>query len=59
MRAGYYGNLTEQIQIGAFYQSKISMDAYNKHKGLFAQPGGFDIPSRWSVGVPSDRPRPG
>jgi long-chain fatty acid transport protein len=57
VRVGYYGNLTEQIQIGAFYQSKISMDAFDKYKGLFAQSGGFDIPSSWSVGV-AIRPTP-
>jgi long-chain fatty acid transport protein len=51
VRVGYYGNLTEQIQVGASYQSKISMDNFDKYKGLFAESGGFDIPSSWSLGV--------
>jgi long-chain fatty acid transport protein len=51
VRVGYYGNLTEQVQIGASYQSKISMDNFDKYKGLFAESGGFDIPSSWSLGV--------
>jgi long-chain fatty acid transport protein len=51
VRVGYYGNLTEQFQVGASYQSKISMDNFDKYKGLFAQSGGFDIPSTWSLGV--------
>jgi len=57
VRVGYYGNLTEQFQIGASYQSKISMDAFDRYKGLFAQSGSFDIPSSWSVGV-AFRPTP-
>jgi long-chain fatty acid transport protein len=51
VRVGYYGNLTEQVQVGASYQSKISMDNFDKYKGLFAESGGFDIPSSWSLGV--------
>jgi len=51
VRVGYYGNLTDQIQVGASYSSKISMDNFNKYQGLFAQSGGFDIPSNWSLGV--------
>jgi long-chain fatty acid transport protein len=51
VRVGYYGSLTEQIQVGASYQSKISMDNFDKYKGLFAESGGFDIPSSWSLGV--------
>jgi long-chain fatty acid transport protein len=51
VRVGYYGNLTDQFQVGASYQSKISMDNFDKYKGLFAESGGFDIPSSWSLGV--------
>ena len=50
-RVGYYGQLTPQIAVGASYQSKISMDNFDKYKGLFAESGGFDIPSSWSLGV--------
>ena len=51
VRVGYYGNLTDQIQVGASYSSKISMGNFDKYQGLFAQSGGFDIPSNWSLGV--------
>ena len=51
VRVGYYGNLTEQIQVGASYSSKIGMGNFDKYQGLFAQSGGFDIPSNWSLGV--------
>jgi len=50
-RIGYYGTLTKQIQIGATYQTKISMGNFDKYKGLFAESGGFDIPSNWGFGV--------
>jgi long-chain fatty acid transport protein len=57
VRVGYYGNLTQQIQVGASYSSKISMDNFDKYKGLFAESGGFDIPSNWSLGI-AFRPSP-
>lgn len=51
VRVGYYGQITPQIAIGATYQSKISMGKFDKYKGLFADSGGFDIPSNWGLGV--------
>lgn len=50
-RVGYYGHLTEQVQIGASYASKINMGDFDDYRGLFAQSGGFDIPSKWGLGV--------
>lgn len=50
-RVGYFGQITPQIAVGAAYSTKISMGEFDKYKGLFAQQGGFDIPSNWSVGV--------
>ena len=51
VRVGYYGQITPQFAIGATYASKLSMGNFDKYKGLFAQGGGFDIPSNWGVGV--------
>ena len=51
VRVGYYGNITNQIQIGATYSSKINMGSFDKYSGLFAQSGGFDIPSNWTLGI--------
>jgi long-chain fatty acid transport protein len=51
VRVGYMGQLTEQIAIGAAYASKINMGDFDKYKGLFAQQGGFDIPSNFTIGV--------
>ena len=57
VRVGYYGQLTPQIAIGATYASKISTGNFDKYKGLFAENGGFDIPSNWGLGV-ALRPTP-
>jgi long-chain fatty acid transport protein len=51
VRVGYYGQITPQFAVGITYQSKISMGEFDKYKGLFAESGGFDIPSNWGIGV--------
>jgi long-chain fatty acid transport protein len=51
VRVGYYGQLTPQFAVGATYQSKIDMGKFDKYKGLFAEDGGFDLPSIWGFGV--------
>jgi long-chain fatty acid transport protein len=56
-RIGYYGQLTPQIAVGASYATEMSMGEFDAYKGLFAEQGGFDIPSHWSLGV-AFRPTP-
>jgi long-chain fatty acid transport protein len=56
-RFGYYGQFTPQFALGAAYATKMSMGEFDKYKGLFAEQGGFDIPSHWGVGV-AIRPTP-
>ena len=51
VRIGYMGQFTEQIAFGAAWQSKVSMGNFDNYKGLFAQQGGFDIPSSFTVGA--------
>ncbi len=51
VRIGYYGRLTPQVAIGASYASKMDMSEFDKYKGLFAEGGGFDIPSHYGVGI--------
>jgi len=51
VRIGYLGQFSEQFALGAAYSSKISMGEFDKYKGLFAQGGGFDIPSNFTVGA--------
>ena len=51
VRVGYMGQFTDQFAFGAAWQSKISMGEFDDYKGLFAQQGGFDIPSSFTVGA--------
>ena len=51
VRVGYYGRLSPTLAIGAAYASKMRMSEFDKYKGLFAEQGGFDIPSHWSLAI--------
>ena len=57
-RIGYYGRVAPGVAIGAAYATKMRMGEFDKYKGLFAEQGGFDIPSHWSVAIAFE-PRPG
>ena len=50
-RIGYMGQLNEQFSVGVAYATKIGMGEFDEYKGLFAQSGGFDIPSNFSLGI--------
>jgi long-chain fatty acid transport protein len=51
VRLGYLGRMTDRFSIGAAWQSEIGMDEFSDYAGLFAEQGGFDIPSNWVVGI--------
>ena len=51
VRIGYLGDLSRVLSVGASYQSRILMRKFEPYKGLFAQEGGFDVPSTWVVGA--------
>jgi|APFre7841882630_1041343.scaffolds.fasta_scaffold01639_8 long-chain fatty acid transport protein len=51
VRVGYMGQFNDQFAVGASYASKIGMGNFDQYKGLFAEQGGFDIPSSFTVGV--------
>jgi len=57
VRVGYMGQITDQFSVGAAWASKIGMGEFDKYKGLFAEQGGFDIPSNFTLGV-AFRPTP-
>lgn len=50
VRLGYYGKVNDKLSIGAAYSPKVSMEEFDKYKGLFAEGGGFDIPGNYTVG---------
>jgi long-chain fatty acid transport protein len=58
VRVGYLGKLSPFISIGAQYASKTSMSKFDSYKGLFADAGGFDLPSNYGAGV-ALHPTPG
>jgi long-chain fatty acid transport protein len=51
VRIGYLGRISPLISIGASYATKTSMSKFSKYKGLFAEEGGFDLPSHFAVGT--------
>jgi long-chain fatty acid transport protein len=50
LRVGYLGEFGI-VSAGASYQTKLSMGEFDEYAGLFAEGGGFDIPSTWRVGL--------
>ncbi len=53
-KIGYQGELMEGLRLGASYQPKIKMSKFEEYKGLFAEEGGFDIPTNWQAGLSYD-----
>jgi long-chain fatty acid transport protein len=51
LRLGYQGRLSDQLTLGASYAPKMKMGTFDKYRGLFAEGGGFDIPSHYNIGV--------
>jgi long-chain fatty acid transport protein len=51
VRIGWYGEVSDQLSLGASYQSRLYMQSFDKYKGLFAEQGNFDIPDTFTVGL--------
>lgn len=50
-KIGYLGKITSDLSIGVKYQSEIFMTKFKEYAGLFAEQGGFNIPSNITVGL--------
>lgn len=50
IRAGWLGEINDQLSLGAMAQSKMVMQKFDKYAGLFANKGEFDIPATISLG---------
>nr|WP_247718207.1 outer membrane protein transport protein [Qipengyuania proteolytica] len=50
-KVGYYGTFGDRVSIGAFYQSKVDAQKFDKYAGLFENGGDFDVPASWGVGA--------
>jgi long-chain fatty acid transport protein len=57
-RVGWLGRLSDMISVGAAYQSRTFMGEFEDYAGLFAEDGGFDIPSSVHGGI-AVMPAPG
>lgn len=51
VRIGWMGQITDELSLGASYQSQLKMSRFDKYKGLFAEGGRFDIAGTWNVGL--------
>ena len=51
LRVGYLGQFSPQFSLGASYQTRTRMGELKKYAGLFAEQGGFDIPSNYTIGL--------
>jgi long-chain fatty acid transport protein len=57
-RIGWLGKLTDAVSVAAAYQSRTFMGEFEEYAGLFAEQGGFDIPSSFHGGI-AVAPAPG
>jgi long-chain fatty acid transport protein len=51
VRLGYTGKITPTVTLGATWASKTYMGDFDKYRGLYAEQGGFDIPSNFGIGL--------
>jgi long-chain fatty acid transport protein len=49
-RLGWTWQASQNLKVGATYQSRLWMNKFDKYAGLFAEQGDFDIPSNYAVG---------
>lgn len=56
VRLGWLGQLAPGWQAGASWSSRVQ-GSFDRYRGLFAEQGGFDVPSSWTLGV-SWQPHP-
>jgi len=48
---GWIGHITDEVAVGATWQSKTAMSRFTKYAGLFADQGSFDIPATYGLGL--------
>jgi long-chain fatty acid transport protein len=48
---GWYGQINDQLALGASYRTQMYMSKFDDYAGLFADDGSFDIPAMFNIGV--------
>lgn len=51
LRFGWFGKISDNISMGATYQTRTRMSKFDDYKGLLAEQGDFDIPANYGVGI--------
>jgi len=51
VKIGWTGELASNFQMGFAYQTESEMGNFDKYNQLFAEQGGFNIPSNWTLGA--------
>lgn len=51
LRIGYLANVTDKLAFGASWKSRTQSGEFKKYAGLFAEKGGFDVPSSYGLGI--------
>ena len=51
LHLGWYGEINDQLALGAAYRTTVWMTKFNDYAGLFANDGAFDIPAMFTFGA--------
>ena len=51
IRIGWMGKVSQNVTLGATYQSRTYMSEFDDYAGLFAEQGDFDVPANFGVGI--------
>jgi len=51
MRLDFNSALSERLRWQAGLQSRVNMDAFNNYRGVYSEPGSFDIPASANIGL--------
>ena len=51
MRVDFNSALTKRLSWQVGYQSRVNMDEFNNYRGVYSEPGSFDIPASANLGV--------
>ena len=51
VRLGWLSRLSDSFSVGAAYATRMKMSKFDKYKDLFAEEGGFDLPSNFNAGL--------
>lgn len=51
LKFGWMGKVSDTVTLGASYTTRMKMQKFDKYKDLFAEQGGFDMPSSLNLGI--------